>query len=126
MRDIFGCMRPEPYLLAAAVAAAIGAVPLPANAEAGDFLLVNGTEVALAEIAIRRAGTDSWRPLGTSSAPGARARVPFKDEDCAFDIQAKVAGGGPVTWAGVNLCEVKSVILRRDGAAGAWVDYDGE
>ena len=29
-----------------------------------------------------------------------------------------------VTWAGVNLCDVKSVTLNRDAAAGAWVDYD--
>lgn len=57
---------------------------------------------------------------------GEKAKVPFKDEDCAFDIQAKVAGTGAVTWTSVNLCEVKSVTLRRDGAAGAWVDYDGE
>jgi hypothetical protein len=29
-----------------------------------------------------------------------------------------------VTWAGVNLCDVKSVTLKRDDSAGAWVDYD--
>jgi hypothetical protein len=48
----------------------------------------------------------------------------FSDPDCAFDIRATVAGAGPVTWAGVNLCDVKSVILNRDGSTGAWVDYD--
>jgi hypothetical protein len=48
----------------------------------------------------------------------------FSDPDCAFDIRATVAGGGPITWAGVNLCAVKSVTLNRDAAAGAWVDYD--
>ena len=51
-------------------------------------------------------------------------QVKFADPDCAFDIQAKVPGAGPVTWAGVNLCAVKSVTLNRDGSAGAWVDYD--
>ena len=48
----------------------------------------------------------------------------FSDPDCAFDIQAPIAGAGPVTWAGVNLCDVKSVTLKRDPQAGAWVDYD--
>jgi hypothetical protein len=32
--------------------------------------------------------------------------------------------GSAVTWAGVNLCDVKSVTLRKDDSAGAWVDYD--
>jgi hypothetical protein len=49
--------------------------------------------------------------------------VSFTDPDCAFDIKATV-GGNPVTWAGVNLCDVKSVTLNRDSSAGAWVDYD--
>ena len=48
----------------------------------------------------------------------------FSDPDCAFDIRATVSGAGPVTWAGVNLCDVKSVILNRDASIGAWVDYD--
>jgi hypothetical protein len=48
----------------------------------------------------------------------------FSDPDCAFDIRATVSGTGQVTWAGVNLCAVKSVTLNRDGSAGAWVDYD--
>ena len=40
------------------------------------------------------------------------------------DIFRANVAGGPVTWAGVNLCDVKSVTLRRDSSAGAWVDYD--
>jgi hypothetical protein len=46
--------------------------------------------------------------------------------DALFDwrSRASVPGAGPVTWAGVNLCEVKSVVLKRDPQAGAWVDYD--
>src|SRR5256885_7717729 len=50
--------------------------------------------------------------------------VQFSDPDCAFDVRANVAGGGSVTWAGINLCDVKSVTLQRDDNAGAWVDYD--
>jgi hypothetical protein len=91
---------------------------------ASDFMLVNGTSVALAELSISRAGSSDWKPLGQAPSAGARTSLKFKDPDCAFDIRANVAGSGPVTWAGVNLCGAKSVTLNRDGSAGAWVDYD--
>ena len=96
----------------------------PALAGASNFVLVNGTGGALADVSIRRAGTSEWKKLGTAPAAGARGPVQFSDPDCAFDIQAKVDGGGPVTWAGINLCDVKSVTLEKDENAGAWVDYD--
>ena len=99
--------------------------PALAAPGASKFTLVNGTNAPLAELSIRRAGTQDWRPLAPASAPaGAQAAVDFKDPDCAFDIRAKVAGKDQVTWADVNLCDVKSVTLNRDGSAGAWVDYD--
>lgn len=91
---------------------------------ASSFALVNGTGAPIAELSIRRAGAKDWKPLGVAPAAGARAAVDFNDPDCAFDIRANVAGSGPVTWAGVNLCGAKSVILNRDGSAGPWVDYD--
>lgn len=96
----------------------------PVFAGASNFTLVNGTGSGLANVSIARSGTQDWKPLGTAPAAGARAPVTFSNPDCAFDIRATVAGAGPVTWAGVNLCDVKSVILKRDEAAGAWVDYD--
>ena len=104
--------------------ATFAAVPSAAQAGASQFTLVNGTENALAEVVIRRAGTDDWKPLGAAPSPGANQPVKFADPDCAFDIRANVAGTGPVTWAGVNLCDVKSVTLKSDSAAGPWVDYD--
>lgn len=90
---------------------------------ASSFTLVNGTSGGLGELSIRRVGSSDWKPLGASPAAGQRGPVQFQDPDCAFDIQAKV-GGQSVTWAGVNLCDVKSVTLKRDDAAGPWVDYD--
>ena len=96
----------------------------PAIAGASRFVLVNGTGGAIADVSIKRSGTHDWKPLGASPAAGARAQVDFANPDCAFDIRANVAGSGPVTWAGVNLCDVKSVTLKRDASAGAWVDYD--
>jgi hypothetical protein len=103
-------------LLAASAAPAFAA-------GASNFTLVNGTGASLADLSIRRAGTQDWKPLGAAPSAGARRPVAFTDPDCAFDIRANV-GGTPVTWAGVNLCAVKSVTLNRDGSAGAWVDYD--
>src|SRR6478609_11935173 len=96
------------------IAALAAAIASPAFAGgASNFTLVNGTGGGLAELSIRRAGTQDWKPLGAAPADGARGSVTFKDPDCAFDLRANV-GGSPVTWAGVNLCDVKSVTLRRD------------
>lgn len=94
------------------------------SAQASGFVLVNGTGGEVGEVQIRRSGTSEWRKLATGPSAGARAPVDFRDPDCAFDLQASVAGAGAVTWAGVNLCDVKSVVLKRDSQAGAWVDYD--
>ena len=105
--------------------AALAAPSVPASAGgAGDFTLVNGTGGGISDVSIRRAGSNDWKPLGAAPAAGARGSVQFKDPDCAFDIRASVPGTGPVTWTGINLCDVKSVTLKRDGAAGPWVDYD--
>ena len=93
-------------------------------AGASGFTLVNDTGSGLAELSIRRAGTQDWKPLGAAPSAGARTALKFSDPDCAFDIRATLAGAGPVTWTGVNLCGAKSVILNHDGSAGAWVDYD--
>lgn len=95
-----------------------------AHAGASNFTLINGTAAQLDDLSIRRAGTQEWKPLANAPAAGARAPVKFSNPDCAFDIRAKVPGAGPVTWAAVNLCDVKSVTLKRDPSAGAWVDYD--
>ena len=100
------------------------AAPAPALADATDFTLVNGTGGGIADVVIRRAGTTDWKALGAAPAAGARSTVQFKDPDCAFDIRASVPGAGPVTWTGINLCDVKSVTLKRDGSVGPWVDYD--
>ena len=108
----------------AALAIAISICGSPALAGASNFVLVNGTGAPIQNVSISRSGTKDWKPLAASPAAGARAPVKFTNQDCAFDIRANVNGVGPVTWAGVNLCDVKSVTLNRDGSAGAWVDYD--
>ena len=111
-------------LIAAALAMVSAASASAADGPgAGNFVLVNGTDAALGALQIRRAGTQEWKTLGAAPTAGARSSMNFSDPDCAFDIQANV-GGSPVTWAGVNLCGAKSVVLQRDSSAGAWVDYD--
>ena len=110
-------------LLLAAVSSSFGSIP--AVAGASGFNLVNGTGANITSLSIRRFGTQAWQPLAAAPSAGARSQISFSDTDCAFDIQATMAGGASATWSGVNLCEVKSVTLNRNPATGAsWVDYD--
>ena len=95
----------------------------PALAGASDFALVNGVGTALADVSIRRHGSEEWRNLPVAPANGASSQVQFKDDDCAFDIRAKV-DGKVATWSGINLCETKSVKLNRNASGEVWVDYD--
>ena len=96
----------------------------PAIAGVNGFALVNQTGTALSGVELRRVGGKDWVPVTAAPAPGASAAVAFKDPDCAFDLRAAVAGAGPTTWRGINLCDVKSVTLNRDGSGRTWVDYD--
>lgn len=120
-------MRPFPYKPALALAAGliVLAGPGPSLAGAGGFVVVNATGSDMVALSIRRFGTQQWQPLAGSPSLGARQAISFSDPDCAFDIRATLSGGVSATWTGVNLCEVKSVILNRDSASGAtWADYD--
>jgi hypothetical protein len=111
-------------LFIAAAAALIAISPGPAMAGAGNFSVVNATGVDFASLSIRRFGTEDWKQLGAAPAAGARGAVQFSDDDCAFDIQAKLAGGATAVWSGVNLCDAKAVILNRSPSGAVWVDYD--
>jgi hypothetical protein len=111
-------------LILAAAAAIITVLPGSATAGASNFTLVNATGVDIAGLSIRRFGTDTWKGLGTAATAGSQAVVQFGDEDCAFDIQARLAGGATATWSGVNLCDAKSVTLNRSASGAVWVDYD--
>ena len=108
----------------AAAAALIALMPGPAIAGAGNFTLVNATGLDIAALSIRRFGTDSWKGLGAAPPAGARSAVIFSDDDCAFDIQARLAGGATAVWSGVNLCDAKAVTLNRNASGAVWVDYD--
>ena len=112
-------------LLAAVAAASIATLSAPASAQgAGGFSIVNATGLNLTGLTIRRYGTQSWKALGSAPSPGARGSVQFSDPDCAFDIQATLQGIGTVVWSGVNLCEVKTVVLNRNASGQLWVDYE--
>ena len=106
------------------VAALVSALPAPAMAGAGNFIIFNATGRDIMALAIRRFGTAAWQPLGPAPRAGARGSVQFTDPDCAFDIQGTLAGGVTAVWSGVNLCEAQSVTLNRSDSGAAWVDYD--
>lgn len=110
--------------LLAATATALLALQASPSWAADGFALVNGTDLAMADVSIRRFGAQDWRPLGVDAAPGERARIEFSDPDCAFDLRAMLAGGITAIWSGVNLCEVDVVTLRRESSGELWVEYD--
>ena len=109
---------------ALAIAVAATALPVPASAGANGFSIVNATGLNMSGLTIRRYGTKDWKDLGAAPSPGGRGSVNFTDPDCAFDIQATLQGVGTVVWSGVNLCEVKAVILNRNASGAVWVDYE--
>ena len=99
-------------------------MPAPALAGAGNFTVVNATGPDIASLSIRRFGTDAWKACRRLRRPAARGAVTFSDDDCAFDIQARLAGGATAVWSGVNLCDAKAVTLNRSASGALWVDYD--
>ena len=108
----------------AAFAVLISLMPTPAIAGAGNFTVINATGLDISALSIRRFGTDSWKGLSAAPPAGARGAVHFSDDDCAFDIQAKLAGGATAIWSGVNLCDAKGVTLNRSASGAVWVEYD--
>lgn len=109
--------------LAASAAALFVSAPDFAGRRAADFVLVNATGTPIRALSIRRFSGGGWQSLPVAIGPGNRRGVPFKDQDCAFDIKALV-GADDVVWSGVNLCETSAVILRRDKSGTAWADYE--
>jgi hypothetical protein len=113
---------PRLYFVLAATLLAVA--PAPAMAGAGSFTIVNATGHDITALSIRRFGTSGWQSLTAAPRAGARGAVAFEDADCAFDIQATLAGGITAIWSGVNLCEAKAVTLNRIESGAVWVDYD--
>ncbi len=113
-----------PRLFLALAAALLTLVPAPAMAGAGSFIIVNSTGHDITALSIRRFGTSGWQALTGAPRAGSRGAIAFEDADCAFDIQATLAGGISAVWSGVNLCEAKAVTLNRIESGAVWVDYD--
>ena len=110
--------------LFALAALAFSLPSVPALAGASSFTVINGTGSGIATLSIRRTGTASWQTLAAAPAAGASAGVAFSDPDCAFDLQATLAGGGTAVWGGVNLCGTSRLTLQRRASGETWVDYD--
>ena len=114
-------------LLPIAFAAAFVSLPTAAPAQAGNFTIVNATNIDFSGLSVRRFGTNQWLPLTVSPVPlpvAARGAASFKDEDCAFDLRATLPDGRTVVWPGVNLCQVKVVTLNQKAGGALWVDYE--
>ena len=113
-------------LVEAIVFSAVLMTPVPVLAAgAGNFTLVNATGADISGLSIRRFGTQPWKTLPGAVPAGGRQGVSFSDPDCAFDLRATLSGGASATWSGVNLCEVRTVILNRNAGSGAtWTDYE--
>ena len=114
-------------ILSLAAAALIAAMPAPLAAQAGNFTLVNNTDISFTELMVRRFGTQQWQSLIVAPIPlprsGGRGAVQFTNPDCAFDLQASLPDGRTVVWPGVNLCDAKVVTLNRRAGGELWVDY---
>ena len=111
------------FALLVALSAVTASTPVTAAGASG-FSVVNQTGLNMTNLTIRRYGTEGWKALGSAPSPGGRGSMAFADPDCAFDIQATLQGVGTVVWTGVNLCEVKTVILNRNASGALWVDYE--
>ncbi|HET9810959.1 MAG TPA: hypothetical protein VFP53_04600 [Sphingomicrobium sp.] len=115
------------YLAAILSAAALALSPVPAEAQATSFTLVNNTDIDFSKLMVRRYGTDQWMPLTVLPVPvtrsGGKGTVDFTNPDCAFDLQATLPDGRLVVWSGVNLCEARIVTLNRSAGGELWADY---
>lgn len=110
-----------------ALAAAVALPPTAVLAQAGNFTIVNATNIDMTGLAVRRFGTAEWRPLVVAPVPivkSGRGAAKFKDEDCAFDLRATLPDGRTVLWPGVNLCQAKVVRLNRNERGVLWVEYE--
>ena len=101
-----------------ALAASAAAVAAPST-----LALVNATGRDIGAMEARKTGSAQWTAVAYSARSGASGSATFDIEDCAWDLRVTLADGRTLTYANVNLCEVRLVTLRqRDGVA--WVDYD--
>lgn len=85
--------------------------------------VVNQVGAPIAGLSARPAGGTEWTGVAPGLSPGARIGVSLPGEGCAYELRAKLAGGGQATWS-VNVCETRSVILNRRTDGTAWADYD--
>lgn len=97
---------------------------MPGAALAAEVVVVNQTGAAITALSIRPYKGADWQPIEGALSTGARRSISGQGDICAFDIRAKLAGGGEATWPGVNFCETKVVTLNRRPDGTAWADYD--
>lgn len=109
-------------LIAAILLAALPVAPL--GAAARDVFIVNGTGAPLRALVARPHDEKDDKTLVPGLSPGAKTNLSIDADSCAYDIRAVTPAGATLTWRGVNLCETRSVTLRRRDDGVLWVDYD--
>lgn len=103
----------------------VAALPVASLAAAARHIfLVNGTGAPLRALSARPLEGRDETALVPGLSPGAKTGLSLVTDACAYDIRAVTAAGATLTWRGVNLCETRSVTLRRRDDGVLWVDDD--
>ncbi|MCP4896888.1 MAG: hypothetical protein GY906_07920 [bacterium] len=113
--------------LCVVVGVVIAGLSAPCEAGTQDFLLVNETGIEIYSLFISETNNDDWEEdvLDQDVLPhGSRITISFSGRSaCFWDILVTDDEGGNVTWNGLNLCTVSTVILRCNDE-GCWADYE--
>jgi hypothetical protein len=103
-----------------------GGVARRALAGTQDFMLVNQTGADINNLYVSETGKASWEEdvLGKAMLQnGASVPVTFQGRDaCVWDMMVKDKDGNSLTWSGINLCDVKTVVLHCGNKA-CWATF---
>jgi hypothetical protein len=88
------------------------------------FLLLNGTEYPISELALSASQLNNWganvlRPPAIKPGEVREVTVPSKLYDCHQDLKTVFANNAsqPI-WQYVNLCDLRKIRLRYDATSG--------
>ena len=114
-------------ILGLVCAVVVVACCLPCEAGTQDFLLVNDTGVEIYSVYVSETNNENWEEdvMGWDVLPyGGRVNIGFSGRRaCLWDLMVTDGDDNSVTWTGINLCEVSTVILRCN-QEGCWADTE--
>lgn len=114
------------------IAAALAATAWAATAWAAtqDFVIVNKTGYPIEQVYVSASKEESWEEdvLGRDILPNReRVKIEFDGEAdaCLFDLKVVYADEETAEWAGINLCQVSTVILSYNRKTGeTWAETE--